>query len=236
MNLQVTADNTKATAVHEAAHCVAAIVQGRHLCKRGARFTPDDPTTEARVSIRQTGVFSRDFARAKKANETTIVYGLAGPMAQFRLCGWDCTDAQGDNANVDINNIAEHLKLILPESEFLVSACRGLEMMPGGDLRRGCPTEWAHAARRLYYDVWALCVTESSAEAFRTDTVEPPMARTEHGKVLGPLADRAHGIIDKHWDTIETLADELLRVKNMSGPEVEQFVKRQESSDTRKTA
>jgi hypothetical protein len=195
--LQTASQPGWALAIHESGHAVTTCELGFGLKKRGIEIMGREGMTYSRSP----GLRSRNPELRQRFCEGNIVVGLAGPVAEYRV-----------NENLvhidgDVENIAVTMRELLPrKNHFVQNAC-------------GYGESWG--------DFWALIYTLATCPDEKKALAEldefPGLAAIDMSifRILWPLAQKTHAIIDRNWSKVEEISTELIKNGRLSGHECE---------------
>jgi len=227
------------TAVHEAAHAVTAvrtaIGKNHGLAKNGVVTIDRKDEVLGSVQIKKSGSRIRKW-------ESDIMVSLAGGIAQCRVNDLDLSELAG-HLSSDTRNIIYRLEKIhpgVPLEDASMAVCdNNLISASFFATAKDGQKRLVHAqllSRKMRVAVALLCSYGNDLKAVQaiitnfpqyTDIVSDGWFTT-----LGKLTNRTTAILDKHWREVHLLANRLLEVGTMVGPEAEKFIREAASKET----
>lgn len=204
--LPITSEQKWAIAIHESGHAVAACELGFGLKRRGVELIGQEGISYPRSPGLRSGIPEV----RQRSREGSIVVLLAGPVAECRVTE-DLLGLYGD-----VEDIAAHIRELLPHKNHFVRNASDLG------------TPWGAFWAMIY--TLATCTEEKKAIA-ELDRF-PGLARIEMPafRLLWPLAQQTHAIIDRNWSKVEEVSNELIKHGRLSGDEVEQIMSHHSAS------
>jgi len=230
------------TAVHEAAHAVIAVhtARGRShgLAKNGVVTIDKDGDTLGSIQIKNSGTGRHRYERRGMVL-------LAGGIGQHRIDPQDPEDLAGNIAK-DTEQIIRSMQKLHPSQIFRDAAnllyvkSESVEIIKQAAMRgyfKNDAYRIAHTELFISKIKWAIaimCAEGNDVKAVQCLMAYPnsrvganvsEVIQAPWFKTLGELTNRTSALLDKHWREIHMLANHLLEVGTMTGPEAEQMIR-----------
>jgi ATP-dependent Zn protease len=211
INIEYVPAETRAIAIHEAGHAVAA-----HAYLKGAEST--------RLSIRRRGgslghhmAMQKEerFSSWRSEEMARLIWALGAMAAERVIYGENSTGVGGD------------VQAATDRAAWMVGACG---MAPEYvDLR--CDDESEEEARervmKRFQRIGTQIVNRTGAGTMEAGVLRDPSQRVMVEQLLGQAYLAAHHLVEANRDAVEQIADELVRRKELYGDEVLELLDRQ---------
>jgi ATP-dependent Zn protease len=212
INIEYVPEETRAIAIHEAGHAVAA-----HAYLKGAEST--------RLSIRRRGgslghhmAMQKEerFSSWRSEEMARLIWALGAMAAERVIYGENSTGVGGD------------VQAATDRAAWMVGACG----MAPEFVELRCDDESEEEARervmRRFQRIGTQIVNRTGAGTMEAGVLRDPSQRAMVEQLLGQAYLAAHHLIDTNREAVERIADELVARKELYGDEVLELLDRQQ--------